>query len=212
MRYRFTKIDVAQGVFEDSDSSTCIICADIFPSHMTWYDCTPHDSNHRAPDIVATLNQRQWRRFNVATTSDAWCVKTDLDFGVYLRFVFDMPVPAWWSVISVVNTIPNAGLMLGQRRRRWTNIKPALGQHLVLSGLFANAACHSHTPINMTHHKLICPDFGPEWTPHNYDIQSRLWFNLEGIIFSFLLVNYDDIYATCVFLCVQRIVILTKRL
>ena len=28
----------------------------------------------------------------------------------------------------------NAGLMLGQRRRRWTNIKPALDQRLLLAG------------------------------------------------------------------------------
>ena len=29
---------------------------------------------------------------------------------------------------------PNAGFMLGQRRRRWPNMKPALGQRLVLAG------------------------------------------------------------------------------
>ena len=30
---------------------------------------------------------------------------------------------------------PNAAPMLGQRRRRWTNIGPALGQSLVFAGL-----------------------------------------------------------------------------
>ena len=30
--------------------------------------------------------------------------------------------------------LTNAGLMLGQRRRRWTNIKPTLGKRLVLAG------------------------------------------------------------------------------
>ena len=30
---------------------------------------------------------------------------------------------------------PNAGLMLGHRRRRWPNINPALGQRLVLGGI-----------------------------------------------------------------------------
>ena len=29
---------------------------------------------------------------------------------------------------------PNAGLMLGQRRRRWANINSALGQRLVFAG------------------------------------------------------------------------------
>ena len=30
---------------------------------------------------------------------------------------------------------PNAGLMLHQRRRRWANINPALGQHLAIAGI-----------------------------------------------------------------------------
>ena len=30
---------------------------------------------------------------------------------------------------------PNAGLMLGQHRRRWANIEPALGEHLVFAGM-----------------------------------------------------------------------------
>ena len=29
---------------------------------------------------------------------------------------------------------PNAGSMLGQRRRRWANIEPALGECLVIAG------------------------------------------------------------------------------
>ena len=39
--------------------------------------------------------------------------------------------------VDPVNTIswPDAGLMLGQRQRRWANIKRALGQHLVFAGL-----------------------------------------------------------------------------
>ena len=36
---------------------------------------------------------------------------------------------------------PNVGLMLGQRRRRWANIKPTLGQHLVFEGLNSNCGC-----------------------------------------------------------------------
>ena len=30
---------------------------------------------------------------------------------------------------------PNAGLMMGQRRRRWANINPALGKRLVFAGM-----------------------------------------------------------------------------
>ena len=42
-----------------------------------------------------------------------------------------------WEVSNIpANTRrgPNAGLMLGQRRRRWANINPALGPRLVLAG------------------------------------------------------------------------------
>ena len=35
--------------------------------------------------------------------------------------------------------LPSAGLMLGQRRWRWANIKPALGEHIVFAGL---PGCH----------------------------------------------------------------------
>ena len=37
---------------------------------------------------------------------------------------------------------PNVGLMLDQRRRRWTNIKPTLGERLVLAGYRATSIYH----------------------------------------------------------------------
>ena len=33
--------------------------------------------------------------------------------------------------VNVRHTVPNEGLMLGQRRRRWVDIKPTIGQRLV---------------------------------------------------------------------------------
>ena len=44
-----------------------------------------------------------------------------------------------WSIVSVncpagMSRRPNAGSMLGRRRRRWTNIEPALGRRLMLAG------------------------------------------------------------------------------
>ena len=39
--------------------------------------------------------------------------------------------------------LPNVGLMLGQRLRRWPNIKPALAQYIVL----ANMDRHFHTAM-----------------------------------------------------------------
>ena len=38
--------------------------------------------------------------------------------------------------------LPNAGLMLAQRLRRWPNIKPALGEYIVSVGLEHNAAMY----------------------------------------------------------------------
>ena len=37
---------------------------------------------------------------------------------------------------------PNVGLLFGQRRRRWVNYKPTLGQRLMFAGLFANSKRH----------------------------------------------------------------------
>ena len=38
--------------------------------------------------------------------------------------------------------LPNAGIMLGQRRRRWLNNKPALGKHCVFAGLSITQSSH----------------------------------------------------------------------
>ena len=40
--------------------------------------------------------------------------------------------------ISKHKTLTNAGLLLAQRRRRWANIKPALGQRLVFAGIMVD--------------------------------------------------------------------------
>ena len=38
--------------------------------------------------------------------------------------------------------LPNAGIMLGQRHRRWLNNKPALGKHCVFAGLSITQSFH----------------------------------------------------------------------
>ena len=50
----------------------------------------------------------------------------------------DMTHPLW-SPTFTANTrcLPSAGLMLAQRRRRWANIDPALGEHLVFAGIYS---------------------------------------------------------------------------
>ena len=61
---------------------------------------------------------------------------------------------------------PNAGPMLGQRRRRWINIGPALDQSIVFSGLYRclqktqNVYCSRHQCSNGYHAdeaQIFCP-------------------------------------------------------
>ena len=53
----------------------------------------------------------------------------------------------------MTNTIhwPNVGLKLGQRRRRWPNINPALGQFIVLTGMYVEpfSICNCTTTKNV---------------------------------------------------------------
>ena len=39
---------------------------------------------------------------------------------------------------------PNAGLLLGQRRRRWVNSKPTLGQRLMFAGVWLSLEVLGH--------------------------------------------------------------------
>ena len=39
-------------------------------------------------------------------------------------------------IIQNTGADPNVGLLLGQRRRRWANSKPTLGQHPMFSGIY----------------------------------------------------------------------------
>ena len=57
---------------------------------------------------------------------------------------------------------PDVGSKLGQRRRRWPNIEPTLGQCLVLTG---NYRCSLNTPVN---------------TKHLYDF-IQCWTNVEDV-------------------------------
>ena len=51
---------------------------------------------------------------------------------------------------------PNAGLMLAQRLRRWSNINPALGDRLVIAGLLgchlvSKPSCHTTYTMDCCH-------------------------------------------------------------
>ena len=52
---------------------------------------------------------------------------------------------------------PNAGLMLGQRRRRWASISPALGRRLVFAGY--NSGSASQYSADEKKHRARCRTF-----------------------------------------------------
>ena len=79
-------------------------------------------SFHWAHDAVATLNQCQWRWFK---TSQQRLVPSG--FGHIMQ-----AAGGSWRCSSC--HWPGADLMLGQRRRRWSNIKSPPGQWVVLAG------------------------------------------------------------------------------
>ena len=56
----------------------------------------------------------------------------------------------WLSLHIPANTTrwPNAGLMLAQRRRRWANISPALGQRVVFAGINSSWDDHPRGMLN----------------------------------------------------------------
>ena len=90
----------------------------------------PPAKTRRWPRVVLMLAHRLRRWANFKTT-----------LGQCL--MFDGPLPhAHAASNQAITHIPanmarslNVGLLLGQRRRRWTNNEPALGQCLVLTGM-----------------------------------------------------------------------------
>ena len=51
---------------------------------------------------------------------------------------------------AITGRWPNAGLMLGQRRRRWLSINPALGQRLMFYGLLKQMGpCSPHIQLSL---------------------------------------------------------------
>ena len=50
---------------------------------------------------------------------------------------------------------PNVGSMLGQRRRRWTNIEPTLGERLVFAGGHVPKFMQNAVSMLSTKHKVL---------------------------------------------------------
>ena len=75
-------------------------------------------TTHWAHDVVATLNQRHWRWFKSQQrrVPSGKCTGSGEKSDTYFLCYYTTNSRGW----------PNARLMLGQRRRRWPYIKPAL--------------------------------------------------------------------------------------
>ena len=70
---------------------------------------------------------------------------------------------------------PNVGSMLGQRLRRWPNIKPAMGRSLVLTGISRFLVAPPHiTPY--LHARVECPRYSchlsAKWSLHSQGKQA----------------------------------------
>ena len=84
----------------------------------------------------------------------------------------------------------SAGLMLAHRLRRWSNIKPALCQHLVFAGISISILYSGETGLPMRHSKIkrwypimeailnfvgqICCHFGLSCIKYHYDLGGRV--------------------------------------
>ena len=92
-------------------------------------------------NVVLTLGQRRrrWNNvelhwFNISMCRACWDNSSDT---VY-----------WYSnatVSTLMTRLPNAGLMLAHRLRRWPNIKPALGKGLSFRGVYWEVWWHGMT-------------------------------------------------------------------
>ena len=74
------------------------------------------------------------------------------------------------------NAGPNIGLMLGQRRRRWTNIKPISG--LVFPGIMTLA----HRQTNIRTLTRCCYNLGPAWQTVSQPALKHHWANVSGLM------------------------------
>ena len=73
----------------------------------------------------------------------------------------------------------NVGLLLGQRRRRWPNSKPALGRSLVLRANFVHRLC------SQAHPSLPCLRTPPGFTRPLHVVwltgSQRRWWRVQGL-------------------------------
>ena len=61
------------------------------------------------------------------------------------------------SAPSQLQTFSNVGLMLAQRRRRWTSINPALGERTVFAWI-SNSTCRHLATVQQLPHTAVALD------------------------------------------------------
>ena len=73
----------------------------------------------------------------------AECMRDRIPRGLSELCRLDGPVPiSYHNILANTRHSPNAGTMLGQRRRWWLNIVSALGECLVLTGILHDSSKH----------------------------------------------------------------------
>ena len=108
---------------------------------------------------------------------------------VYILIQYYKPLLIPLNYWTPQQTRDNVGFMLGQRRRRWTNIKPTLGQYIVFSGfiwimrhLTFNIQSVKDTRAKMPFkfHIQILPDF-TSWHLNTREYQCSLeyWLHIK---------------------------------
>ena len=92
------------------------------------------------PMYIVYLQERHKLFFNI------YNYKLYRNDSVYIHIYF-----IYISIPGNTKRWPNVGLMMGQRRRRWTNIKPILGQCLVSAGIYVHCTIgHGVSALNCT--------------------------------------------------------------
>ena len=104
-------------------------CHDFAESDVKQYSLTCPTNTRRWPTAALMLVHRLRRWPNIKTTMSWYIISALVKQGPY-RGVYRIS----GCITENTRRWPNAGLILGQRRRRWLSIKSALGQCLVFVG------------------------------------------------------------------------------
>ena len=117
-------------------------------------------------------------------------IKTAL--GQYILFTGILVNAIHWT---------DAGLMLGQRRRRWTNVKPTLVPCMVLTGMSALLKCHVvYSDIIITHSQYVGSMLAQCWAIIAHDGPALGGYRVDVLcLFGYSVITLTSLlYTLCV--------------